>query len=72
MRLGKKKAKAQSAINTSNQIKYRQARSSIRDLMDGEISKLNAELSLLNTENQLIKQLLNYQYETRNGDILNL
>ncbi len=63
-------AYAQNSIYAQNQIKYRQARAGIRDLLDAEIQRLSAQLNLLETENQLIKLSLDYQYQSRNGDLL--
>ncbi|WGK69767.1 TolC family protein [Candidatus Haliotispira prima] len=66
----KETAKAKTAIYVSNQVKYRQARAGIRNLLDAEIQKLAAELNLLETESKLVRQLLDYRYETRDGDFL--
>ena len=63
-------AKANAAIYQSEQVEYRQARASVRDLLDSEIQTLSAELNLLQIENDLIKQKLDYYYETRHRNIL--
>ena len=62
-------AKAKAAIYVSNQVKYEQARASIRDLLDAEIQSLSAELTLLKTESELLEQMLDYRYQTREQDI---
>ena len=62
-------ARAKAAIYVSNQVKYEQARASIRDLLDAEIQSLSAELDLLKTESRLLEQLLDYRYQTRERDI---
>ncbi|MEM9423365.1 MAG: TolC family protein, partial [Spirochaetota bacterium] len=70
--IGQEVAKAKKAIYVSNQVKYAQARASVRDLLDAEIQKLSAELNILKIETRLIRGLLDYHYETRSGDFLKL
>lgn len=62
----------QRQIYATTRTKYTQARASIRDLLSSEIQLLGQELSILATENELVNQLLDYLYETRDRDILAL
>ena len=68
--LQKKATEAQATIYASEKLKYQQARSGVQDLLLAEINQLNGQLSILQTENQLILQLLSHLYETRAHDIL--